>query len=172
AWCAGRVGTIGVGRMTDTASPVLRDFFYLDIDRVRSLVAQLREGMPEAVERQTVHHGRGGLKLVEYAYERTQTETRSVRHYIFSLLEEILKKASRLELIDNSFDDAKWNASHLRDGLILLVEGYIRLVDFQKLIEAVEALPNILKVAQQMEKVTLRKRLQAGDVTQAQYKSD
>src|SRR5947208_9118423 len=88
AWCAGRVGTIGVGRMTDTASPVLRDFFYLDIDRVRSLVAQLREGMPEAVERQTVHHGRGGLKLVEYAYERTQTETRSVHHYIFSLLEE------------------------------------------------------------------------------------
>jgi hypothetical protein len=26
----------------------VRDFFYLDIDKVRSFVAQLREGLPEA----------------------------------------------------------------------------------------------------------------------------
>ena len=39
-----------VGRVADNAS-VVRDFFYLDVDRVRSLLAQLREGVPSAFEK-------------------------------------------------------------------------------------------------------------------------
>ena len=155
-------------------TPILRDFFYLDVDRIRSLLAQLREGIPEAFEKRQVQRGGGGIKLglsLDYAYERADSETRSVHHYMYSLLEETLRQTDRLQVVDASFTIDRWSRDGLPDGTLVLANGYLRLLDFEKITEAVESMPRILEIAQGFQKLSLKGQLQKGLITQREYEA-
>jgi hypothetical protein len=76
---------------------LLRDFIYLDIERVRSFVAQIAGGLTSELgtkdEQKTAHKTelQGGLPAgivkgtggTDYHYVRTQSETRSLHDAIF-----------------------------------------------------------------------------------------
>ncbi len=148
---------------------ILRDFFYLDIDRVRSLVAQLRQGAPEALEKTNVHQGQAGVKLLEYAYERRESETRSVHHYMFALLEEALRGTKRILVIDEEYPQSQWTQDLPADGQLVLARGRIRFLDFENLVGALEAFPQLLATVTQMQRLSLKQKLQAGELNQDQY---
>ncbi|MBM3471688.1 MAG: hypothetical protein FJX75_00265 [Armatimonadetes bacterium] len=98
--------------MTDKPK-LLRDFLYLDMERVRSFIAQLLEGVPE-----TLHKGSGADVSVEggiegslpfllkgkagadYRYFRSQDETRSLHHHAYTLFEKHLAESDRLRFVD------------------------------------------------------------------------
>lgn len=48
--------------------------------------------MPEAFERQTAQYGKAGIQIAEYTHEHTSTETRSVHHFMFTLLQDVLSE--------------------------------------------------------------------------------
>jgi hypothetical protein len=92
---------------------LLRDFIYLDTERVRSFSAQLLEGVPDSATREAAHEvgadataeaglfsvirGQGG---VDYRYHRSASETRSLHHHVYTLMEEALDKAAFITPID------------------------------------------------------------------------
>jgi hypothetical protein len=99
------------------STAVLRDFVYLDWERVRSLAAQLFHGIPQdaATERgrEVKVEGRvegsipGLLKgeaAADYRYFRTENETRSLHHYVYSLVEARLLKDQFVTPIGADFD--------------------------------------------------------------------
>ena len=152
--------------------PTLRDFFYLDIDNVRSLVAQFREGVPEAFEKTRIHRGGGGLKgplSLDYAYERADTETLSMHHYLYTVLEEKLREAKRITAIDGSYPFDKWNHDELPDGTIVLAHGFIRILDFDNIVETMRSLPRILEVAAGFQRTALKQQLQSGQMQKLEY---
>src|SRR5690348_1631063 len=101
--------TLGKGRMKVSwkgretmASELIRDFIYLDIERVRSFVAQAYGGLTSERTIQGEHQmgGQGGGKgklpfiaeasgTVDYHYLKSHSETKSLHDHIF---EELLTK--------------------------------------------------------------------------------
>ena len=84
----------------------LRDFIYLDVERVRSLVAQNQGGLLSERTHETEHDmgtsagGEGGVPFlakvqgeVNYHYLRSQSETRSLHDYLFSEFYSMLESA-------------------------------------------------------------------------------
>ena len=78
---------------------IIRDFIYLDVERVRSFVAQLKEGLPSERTREAEHEAGGkaaaeaGLPLItkgsgeiNYHYLRSHSETSSLHDFIFEEL--------------------------------------------------------------------------------------
>ncbi len=100
----------------------LRDFIYLDWERIRSIAAQLFQGVPEqsitekhneaSVKGEVgggvlgLFQGKGGA---DYRYFKSGNETRSFHHSIYSLVEDRLIDDGLVELIDNNYDFEKWN---------------------------------------------------------------
>lgn len=102
--------------MIKTAT-VVRDFMYLDWERVRSMSAQLLGGFPQDATRESGHETgargqvEGGLPLTikgrgegDYRYFRTQNETRSLHHYVYSLFEERLRERGAVTEVNAGFD--------------------------------------------------------------------
>jgi hypothetical protein len=99
----------------------IRDFVYLDWERVRSVAAQLFQGIPEGrtdgESKEADAKGQlegNALWLLkgqfgaDYRYVRTENETRSFHHYIYSLVEDRLVKDKSLVIIDAEFDFTQW----------------------------------------------------------------
>jgi hypothetical protein len=146
---------------------VLRDFVYLDWERVRSLAAQLFHGVPQdaTAERGSEVTADGHLEGsvlgllkgqagADYRYFRTENETRSFHHYIYSLVEDRLLKDGQISSIDANFDFKQWTESFFRDGQFVRVTGVVRLMDFAWISTMLEALPNMLRTAQYAESLT------------------
>ena len=111
----------------------LRDFIYLDPDRVSSLVAQLG-AEPGAV----ADDGR-------LAHERR-----------FATLESALLARGDVATLDAGFDYDRWTPEGFSDGQIIRASGVVRLIDFQWLSLAVGALPSVLKKMSKLEMEALR----------------
>jgi hypothetical protein len=118
---------------------VLKDFIYLDIDRVRSFVAQLYRGVPEEFEErkgeEKTAKGEAGAKIVglvnigiggDILYQKGATETRSAHHYLYDLFEQKLLESDRLLKIDQDFEIDKWALDTFEDGTPVLVKGRVQ----------------------------------------------
>jgi hypothetical protein len=160
----------------------LKDFIYLDIDRVRSFVAQLYQGVPEAFEEKkgTEKTGKGeagvdipGLVKLgiggDILYQRSATETRSAHHYLYSLFEQKLVELARLLKVDQNFEIAKWTPTSFEDGTFVLVHGKVQIVDYRSVVTAFQMLPRIAEIALTFQKQALRQQLQSGKISQSQY---
>lgn len=140
----------------------VRDFIYLDVERIRSFVAQGRGGVP--TERSDAHEHQaggqaeasGGIPLfakvggqADYHYVRSATETRSVQDAIF---EEFVTACPPREYSD----DPSWSSSTslLPDGQLISVRGYVKLIDYQASLEALRAFPKILPAFERFSKAT------------------
>lgn len=134
--------------------PEIRDFVYLDIERVRSFVAQSVGGVPTERSVSGEHQAGGsasggaGVPLLaklegqaDYHYVRSTTETRSVQDAIF---EEFSLKCPPLDVTEIPWpDDAA-----VPDGRVILVRGHIKIVDYLTSIEALRSFPKILATYQ------------------------
>lgn len=164
--------------------PLLRDFIYLDWEQVRSFTAQLFEGVPQDASSSKGHEigakaqveggipgllrGHGGG---DYRYFRTDSETRSLHHYVYSLLEERLETEGLVISIGSDFDFDKWTEGFFTDGQIIRLNGVIRLMDYARVSTMLEALPKVMSAAEHAQVFALEKQRKTGLVTDQQFKT-
>src|SRR3954471_4279054 len=104
----------------------LREFIYLDAERVRSLAAQLQ--VAEGGDGGAVGNGRIDHERLLMQMEPT-----------------LLSRAGATRL-DSTFDFAgQWTRERFADGQIVLASGVVRLFDFGWLSMALSGLPAVLK---------------------------
>lgn len=129
-------------RATQMADGSLRDFLYLDAERVRSYLAQLLQGVPETTA--ATSGSDAGIKSglegggpwlakaafnAEYLLRREQSETKSLHHHQYSLLEAALVRSKRLTQLDADSAGAAWPPDVAGGGFVRAV-GSLRLLDY------------------------------------------
>ncbi len=117
---------------TQPVSP-LRDFVYLDVDRVRSLATQLQ-----------LEHSTGDAASPA-ADER-----------LYLQLEPRLLEREGTTRIAGDFDFANWTPDAFKDGRFVHATGAVRLLDFSWLSSALGGLPAVLKKMSKLEMESLR----------------
>jgi hypothetical protein len=143
---------------------VLRDFVYLDLERVRSYVAQLLEGVPESTSagrsHQTTATGNAEASLfsllktqggVDYRFLTNQNETRSLHHYIYQLCEQELDRRGLVTRIDKKFDHKNWSEGFFRDGQFVLASGPLRLMDYDFVMTTMKNAPEMMRTINHMQ---------------------
>jgi hypothetical protein len=118
--------------MSEQRSP-LRDFVYLDAQRVHSLAAQLRVAQTSG------------------AADRVANEA------LATALEPALEQhGAGIAKIGPDFDFANWTPESFKDGQFVLATGVVRIVDFSWLSDALAGLPAVLKKMSKLEMDALR----------------
>ncbi len=113
-------------------SPLLRDFIYLDSDRLWSIASQLRLGSTDA-------------------------DDRAARESLAMQLEPALVARGNVAQIDAQFDFANaWKPDGFSDGQFVRATGVVRLLDFAWLSEALGGLPAVLRKMSKLEMEALR----------------
>jgi hypothetical protein len=108
----------------------LRDFIYLDHERVRSVAAQLGVGAPPA---------------------QTLAADRAARERLFLDVEPALLGRAGSASIGRDFDFARWTPEAFADGQFVRVTGSVRLLDYAWLAMALGGLPAVLKKMSKIE---------------------
>jgi len=155
----------------------IRDFIYLDIERVRSFLAQLSEGLTSerVMEKEREVGGKGSLEgglpalmkaqaETDYHFRKSQTETKSLHDFIFEEFLDALKKKDAIhQLPDKNF---QWQSNSFKDGMFVLVSGRVKIVDYQNVIQSLQNFPNIASLT---EKIASRTQV---DTQGTQTKND
>ncbi|MEW6216201.1 MAG: hypothetical protein AB1543_00735 [Candidatus Bipolaricaulota bacterium] len=160
----------------------IRDFIYLDWERVRSFSAQLLGGVPQesllesgheiGVEGQVeaglwaIAKGRGGG---DYRYFSGQSETRSLHHHVYALFEAALEKHNMLVDIDEGFNFALWTEDQFNDGQFVRVRGVVRLMDYAWVARMLDGLPRLMELASHVQALALKQKKDAGQLTEQQF---
>lgn len=145
----------------------LREFLYLDTERVRSYLAQLHEGVPETATSRTQNdagfegEAEGGVPLVAKGkvaakdhYVRGQDETKSLHHHAYTLFETHLSDSKRLRPVDAAFTETQWSPTVFSDGEIVRVTGEVRIIDYGTVVDTVRGLPGFVTLMGRMAKAT------------------
>jgi len=116
-------------------SEKLREFIYLDVDRVRSLATQLQAAAITAHDEDRVAHER-----------------------LFMQIEPaLLSRAGATARLDSTFDfTANWTPDRFADGQFIHARGVVRFFDFGWLSMALSGLPAVLKKMSKLEMEALR----------------
>jgi len=162
---------------------VLRDFIYLDWERVRSFSAQLLKGIPQDATLDAGHElgaeGQVEAKLPwilkghaggDYRYFRSQSETRSLHHHVYTLFEEQLEENNLLITIDDTFEFSQWTEDFFYDGQFVRVTGMVRLMDYAWISMMLEALPKMMSAAGHAKNLALKQQQKSGLITDEQYR--
>ncbi|MEZ4669557.1 MAG: hypothetical protein R3E39_16760 [Anaerolineae bacterium] len=134
----------------------IRDFIYLDIERIRSFVAQMSQGLPSERTSETGKEMggegsvEGGLLFAklkggtDFRYLKSDTETKSLHDHIF---EEFLQGlAKRKLLISVPDDNVDWSDSNFEDGGFILAKGVFKIVDYRATVESLQNASNLMKL--------------------------
>ncbi len=137
--------------------PFIRDFIYLDVERIRSFVAQASGGLTSEITSQAQHQvggeGQvaGGLPLVarasgsiDYHYLKSHSETKSLHDHIFEEFYRCLKPGEHLTDLSD-IDETAWVESSFRDSAFILARGLVKIVDYQSIIATTQSLPTLLE---------------------------
>lgn len=128
----------------------LKDFIYLDIDRVRSFTSQLFEGIPETSdskngkEQDIKGKFKGGVPLLASGgveggllLRQEKTETKSLQHYIYVLFENKLNDLKKLKVLNEKFDEKDWFEGIVRKGLkeseFIKITANVKIFDYEYL---------------------------------------
>lgn len=125
-------------------------------------------------EQTHLRRGEGGVHFgfkVDYAFERAGSETKSIHHYLYSILETTLDETAKLVRLDDGYDIRDWNQEKIPDGTLVLARGKIRLADIERTVDALNALPRIMETITRFQKRSLKKTLDEGTVTRGEYES-
>jgi hypothetical protein len=163
----------------------LRDFVYLDWERVRSLSAQLLGGVPQDATRESGHdlgargEVRGGIPAIlsgkgegDYRYFRSQNETRSLHHYVYSLFETRLRERGAITEVNAEFDFDRWTEDGFGDGQFVRVTGLVRLMDYAWISTMMEALPAMMRAAQHAATIGLKQDRDEGRITKKEFEAE
>jgi len=135
----------------------IRDFIYLDIERVRSFQAQLSEGLTSerVMEKEREVGGvaniEGGFPFIakaqgssDYRFIKGSSETKSLHDYIFEEFNESLKRHSLVKLIQKQ--NFVWQTSSFKDGMFVMTSGEFQIVDYSAVSEVLKAAPEMVKL--------------------------
>lgn len=128
--------------LPEDGRPLLQDFLYVDTARVRSLLGQLYQGVPDKVEKVSerlsrwgvgatigVAKGEGGRQSAN-----RQQETRSLAELHFAMFEEVAEAAGFLrDISDVATNSIRWENGFIRkhapEGSIVRIEAPSTIVD-------------------------------------------
>jgi hypothetical protein len=134
----------------------LRDFIYLDVERVRSFVAQVTGGLTSELgskdEEKTADKAQlqaglpGGILKgtggVDYHYVRTQSETKSLHDAIFQEFHRTVLETGHLIDLTALEKDA-WAEDLFADGAFLVACGALKIMDYHSAARTLESLPKV-----------------------------
>jgi hypothetical protein len=140
----------------------IRDFIYLDIDRLRSIVAQKEKGIIETFNesesntKEISGNIQGGLSSVlklagglKYLFQKQETQTKTFHDYIYNKVEDELIKSEILIHIPEQITVEDISNSQyldmLSDSSFILVDGKIIINDFSQMRIIIE---NINKIGE------------------------
>lgn len=125
-----------------TADTRLREFIYVDIQRVRSLLASMRGGVTESIGTSTGHEWKGdaAAKLLRigagaaYSTATGSTESRSVQDLVFSVFEDAADELGWIGDASTSiWDKGRWNDSsvhhEIAEGQLIRVTADLQMLD-------------------------------------------
>jgi len=149
---------------------------------VKSLVAQVYEGLPETVEKSegTTTGGEMGVKLgkiipVEFEskgsflYSTDSRENKTLHNYIYNILENKLRDLGKIKIVSEDTYPSGWGRDDFADGELVLIEGYVQIYDFNSIIKRVETFPEIYKIIRKFSIHSLKQKLQNGEIEQREY---
>jgi hypothetical protein len=138
------------------SKPIIRDFIYLDVERIRSFVAQAKGGLTSEVKSETQQGGgvkgsgkakvpfllEGGAEA-DYHLFKTSSETKSLHDHLFDEFYEALLADTRtdrvLRLDDRDPDE--WVESAFSDGSFVLTSGLFKILDYKFAAESIQNMP-------------------------------
>lgn len=139
------------------ANSIIRDFVYLDIERIRSFVAQVSGGLTSERTNQAQHQTggqgqvQGSLPFIaqasgsaDYHYLRSQSETKSLHDHIFAEFLSALKAGKHITNLSDK-GEAHWVNSSFRDSEFILTKGLLKIVDYQSIIASTQNLPTLME---------------------------
>jgi hypothetical protein len=160
----------------------LKDFIYLDIDRVKSFVAQLYEGVPETFEeisgREKGGTGEAGVDILglikvgaggSILYQKSTTETKSVHRYLYTLLEQKLMQLDKLVKIDTDFPSERWRLDTFEDGEFVLTNGRVQITNYRGVTSSIQMIPKVMEIGTDFQKQALKQRLMNKGISQPEY---
>jgi hypothetical protein len=126
----------------------IRDFIYLDVERLKSILSQIDEGLLEKVDKSAGSSGTGQLTaeakvplLVTvggtgtYVASSQVTETKTLHDHIYNYVEEKLLDAGGLFVLGKELTAADWLRDEVRSDIsstaFVLVKGNVLVNDFQ-----------------------------------------
>jgi len=143
--------------MTDLSGLVVRDFLYVDLSRVRSLLGQIALGAPESVTEQLQgaweFSANLNLGVIQTGTNRTSgsgsTETRSLSDVHFALFEEAAEALGLLtDVTEMTANSSDWFGGKVRaeleEGQLIRVTGPVRLVDSKFVGESLDRMEKLL----------------------------
>lgn len=134
----------------------IRDFIYLDVEKMKSIFSQLEKGLLQSsTEQKGTDKGISGkvgskldLKIAglnveaigEYIRKNSETETKTLHDHMYNYIENKLKMDKQIFLINKIDDiDILWESGKLTEMLpntsFILVKGHIILDDYERLEE-------------------------------------
>lgn len=142
----------------------LKDFIYMDIDRIRSFTSQLYEGIPESIdskngkEQDIKGSVKGSVPLLGgggveggLLFRKETTETKSLQNYIYTLFENKLSDLEKLKILDEKFDEEEWGNGIVRNDLketdFIKITANVKIFDYEYLdntFNMIKELPNII----------------------------
>ncbi len=153
------------------AGSVIRDFVYLDWERLRSFVAQAESGVPETrsstlTSEEADHYnaelGFPGIARIadtgDLRYLRSATETRSLHHAVFAAFEQRLEETNAVLDITPSYSDELWTPENFGKYRFIRVRGVVRVVDYLAILSLLEQFGTLTKLVHIAEKSALQER--------------
>lgn len=155
----------------------LRDFVYLDVERVKSLLAQLDRGLlsdrSDSIGSSKSAEGKVGVSIPalldiggagHYVSTDQSTETRTLHDFVYSQTEEKLLELGRIKLLPNDVTSDRLRSSDVRAALspveYVLVRGKIELSDYQYMMSI---LSNFNETWRIITEFSYQERLQAAE---------
>ena len=160
------------------AEDMIRDFIYLDAERLRSYAAQVFGGVPEETSKESGHEAGGAATAeaglfrflraqgeVDYRYHRSATETRSMHHHVYSLFEQELSDSNLITDIDRNFDyETQWEPETFEDGSFMRARGLVRCTDYGAAVQSMSAFPAVLKSFKAIQLANIKSAADSGDI--------
>ena len=141
----------------------LKDFIYIDIDRIRSFTSQLYEGIPESIDSKNGKGkdikgnvkgnvpflGGGGVEG-GLLFRQETTETKSLQNYIYILFENRLNDLEKLRVLNGKFGEEYWVDGIVRKDLqetdFIKITANVKIFDY-------EYLDNVFKMIKELPDV-------------------
>lgn len=153
---------------------MIRDFIYLDIERVRSFLAQTSEGLTSERTIETGHEAGAELTAegkvpflargegtADYRFLRTLHETKSLHDYIFA---ELLNQLEDGRLLYLPQDDFAWEPEGFRDGSFVLASGIVKIVDYEAGLETLKNIPKLMRAISRLASFGAKQQEQTQDI--------
>jgi hypothetical protein len=123
----------------------VRDFIYIDIDRVKSISSQLECGLTDEIQSSngnsetTKVGGKGGLPFLsaeagsEFQTNNQLLETKSLHDYIYNKVENILLNEDKLLRVSNADSYSSHTIRSIGNAAFILAKGKVVINDYNQL---------------------------------------